>query len=226
MLYDPTERRIRSFVTRAGRLSVAQARALEVLGPRFCLPYQKVTLDIDASFGRTAPTILEIGTGMGDATAHIAALMPEKNFIGVEVHTPGIGSLLKLISEKSLNNLRLIQHDGVEVVTHMLAPDSLAGVHVFFPDPWHKARHNKRRLIQSSFVALLVSRIAPGGYLHCATDWEDYAIQMLEVLSAEPQLNNTAEGYAARPDYRPLTKFENRGIKLGHGVWDLVFTRR
>jgi len=226
MLYDPTERRIRSFVTRAGRLSVAQARALEQLGPKFCLPYQKSVLDIDASFGRTAPAILEIGTGMGDATAHIAALMPEKNFIGVEVHTPGIGSLLKLISEKSLNNLRLIQHDGVEVVTHMLAPDSLAGVHVFFPDPWHKARHNKRRLIQNSFVALLVSRIAPGGYLHCATDWEDYAIQMLEVLSAEPQLNNTAEDYAARPDYRPLTKFENRGIKLGHGVWDLVFTRR
>jgi len=226
MLYDPTERRIRSFVTRAGRLSVAQARALEQLGPQFCLPYQKAELDIAASFGRTAPTILEIGTGMGDATTHIAALLPEKNFIGVEVHTPGIGSLLKLIGEKSLNNLRLIQHDAVEVVTHMLAPESLAGVHVFFPDPWHKARHNKRRLIQGPFVQLLVSRIAPGGYLHCATDWEDYAVQMLEVLSAEPLLKNTAEGYAARPDYRPLTKFENRGIKLGHGVWDLVFTRR
>ena len=226
LLYDPTERRIRSFVTRAGRLSVAQARALEQLGPKFCLPYQKSLLDIDASFGRAAPTILEIGTGMGDATAHIAGLLPEKNFIGVEVHTPGIGSLLKLIGEKSLNNLRLIQHDAVEVVTHMLAPNSLAGVHVFFPDPWHKARHNKRRLIQTPFVQLLVSRIAPGGYLHCATDWEDYAVQMLEVLSAEPQLKNTAEGYATRPDYRPLTKFENRGIKLGHGVWDLVFIRR
>ena len=225
MLYDPTERRIRSFVTRAGRLSVAQARALEQLGPTFCLPYQKAPLDIAASFGRSAPTILEIGTGMGDATAYIASLMPEKNFIGVEVHTPGIGSLLKLIGEKSLNNLRLIQHDAVEVVTHMLAPDSLAGIHVFFPDPWHKARHNKRRLIQSAFVELLVSRIAPGGYLHCATDWEDYAVQMLEVLSAEPLLKNTADGYAARPEYRPLTKFENRGIRLGHGVWDLVFTR-
>ncbi len=226
MLYDPTERRIRSFVTRAGRLSVAQARALEQLGPRFCLPYQKSVLDIDASFGRTAPAILEIGTGMGDATAHIAALLPEKNFIGVEVHTPGIGSLLKLIGEKSITNLRLIQHDAVEVVTHMLAPDSLAGVHVFFPDPWHKARHNKRRLIQSPFVQLLVSRIAPGGYLHCATDWEDYAVQMLEVLNAEQQLKNTADGFSPRPDYRPLTKFENRGIQLGHGVWDLVFTRR
>ena len=226
MRYDPTERRIRSFVTRAGRLSVAQARALEQLGPRFCLPYQKSVLDIDASFGRTAPAILEIGTGMGDATAHIAALLPEKNFIGVEVHTPGIGSLLKLIGEKSITNLRLIQHDAVEVVKHMLAPDSLAGVHVFFPDPWHKARHNKRRLIQSPFVQLLVSRISPGGYLHCATDWEDYAVQMLEVLNAEQQLKNTTNGFASRPDYRPLTKFENRGIQLGHGVWDLVFTRR
>ncbi len=226
MLYDPTERRIRSFVTRAGRLSVAQARALEQLGPRFCLPYQKSVLDIDASFGRTAPAVLEIGTGMGDATAHIAALLPEKNFIGVEVHTPGIGSLLKLIGEKSITNLRLIQHDAVEVVKHMLAPDSLAGVHVFFPDPWHKARHNKRRLIQSPFVQLLVSRISPGGYLHCATDWEDYAVQMLEVLNAEQQLKNTADGFSPRPDYRPLTKFENRGIQLGHGVWDLVFTRR
>ena len=226
MLYDPTERRIRSFVTRAGRLSVAQARALEQLGPRFCLPYQKSVLDIDASFGRTAPAVLEIGTGMGDATAHIAALLPEKNFIGVEVHTPGIGSLLKLIGEKSITNLRLIQHDAVEVVKHMLAPDSLAGVHVFFPDPWHKARHNKRRLIQSPFVQLLVSRISPGGYFHCATDWEDYAVQMLEVLNAEQQLKNTADGFSSRPDYRPLTKFENRGIQLGHGVWDLVFTRR
>ncbi len=225
MLYDPTERRIRSFVTRAGRLSVAQARALEPLGPTFCLPYQKAPLDIAAAFGRNAPAILEIGTGMGDATAHIAALIPEKNFLGVEVHTPGIGSLLKLIGEKSLSNLRLIQHDAVEVVTHMLASDSLAGVHVFFPDPWHKARHNKRRLIQGPFVQLLASRIAPGGYLHCATDWEDYAVQMLDVLSAEPTLKNTADGYSPRPDYRPLTKFENRGIKLGHGVWDLVFER-
>ncbi len=226
MLYDPTERRIRSFVTRAGRLSVAQGRALEQLGPTFCLPYQKAELDIAAAFGRTAPTILEIGTGMGDATARIAAHMPEKNFIGVEVHTPGIGSLLKLIGDQLLTNLRLIQHDAVEVVTHMLAPDSLAGVHVFFPDPWHKARHNKRRLIQGPFVQLLASRIAPGGYLHCATDWEDYAVQMLDVLSAEPLLQNTGDGYVPRPDYRPLTKFENRGLKLGHGVWDLVFTRR
>lgn len=225
MLYDPTERRIRSFVTRAGRLSTAQARALETFGPRFCLPYQKQLADLDDAFGRAAPIVLEIGTGMGETTAHIAALMPEKNFVGVEVHTPGIGSLLKLIGERELQNLRLIQHDAVEVVTNMLAPATLAGVHVFFPDPWHKARHNKRRLIQAPFVSLLASRIAPGGYLHCATDWEDYAVQMLEVLSAEPSLKNTADGYAPRPDYRPVTKFENRGLRLGHGVWDLVFEK-
>jgi len=223
--YDPAEHRIKSFVTRAGRLSDAQARAIATLGPVFCLPYEKKLLDFDAAFGRHAPTILEIGTGMGETTAHIAQRMPEKNFIGVEVHTPGIGSLLKLIGERELTNLRVMQHDAFEIITHMIAPASLAGVHIYFPDPWHKARHNKRRLIQTPFIQLLASRIAPGGYLHCATDWENYAEQILEVLSAEPALKNTAEGYAPQPDYRPLTKFENRGIKLGHGVWDLVFTK-
>lgn len=226
LFYDPTEHRIRSFVTRAGRLSIAQGRAIETLGPKFCIPYQKETLELSVPFGRTAPTILEIGFGMGETTAKIAGGMPEKNFIGVEVHTPGVGSLLKLIDENGLQNLRLIQHDAFEVLTHMIAPASLAGVHVFFPDPWHKARHNKRRLIQGPLVALLASRVAPGGYLHCATDWEEYAQQMLEVLSAEPALQNTADGYALRPDYRPVTKFENRGLRLGHGVWDLVFSKR
>lgn len=226
MLYDPTERRIRSFVTRAGRLSTAQARALDELGPRYCIPYVKQPADFDAIFGRRAPLILEIGFGMGDTTATIAAGMPDKDFIGVEVHTPGVGSLLKLIGEQQLDNLRIIQHDAVEVVTHMLRPESLAGVHVFFPDPWHKARHNKRRLIQAPFVQLLASRIAPGGYIHCATDWQEYAEQMLQVLGDEPTLRNTADAYAPRPDYRPVTKFENRGLKLGHGVWDLVFTKK
>jgi tRNA (guanine-N7-)-methyltransferase len=225
MMYDPTDHRIRSFVTRAGRLSTAQARALETLGPRYCLPYSKQLLNFETAFGRDAPSILEIGTGMGETTAHIAAHLPEKNFLGVEVHNPGVGSLLKQIGERELSNLRLIQHDAFEVVTHMLATASLAGAHIFFPDPWHKARHNKRRLIQAPFVALLASRIAPGGYLHCATDWQDYAEQMLEVLSAEPTLSNSAQGYAERPSYRPITKFENRGVKLGHGVWDLVFQK-
>lgn len=225
MLYDPTERRIRSFVTRAGRLSPAQARAIESLGPRYCIPFQKSALALDSAFQRPAPTILEIGTGMGETTAYIAGHLPDKNFLGVEVHTPGVGSLLKLIGERSLTNLRLIQHDAVEVVRDMIAPASLAGIHVFFPDPWHKARHNKRRLIQGPFVELLASRLMIGGYLHCATDWQDYAEQMLSVLSAEPTLNNSAVSYAARPDYRPTTKFENRGLKLGHGVWDVIFTR-
>lgn len=226
LFYDPTEHRIRSFVTRAGRLSVAQARAIEELGPQFFIPYNKAPLDSDQAFGRTAPTIFEIGFGMGETTAKIAAGMPEKNFIGVEVHTPGVGSLLKLIGEQNLSNLRVIQHDAFEVLTNMIAPESLAGVHVFFPDPWHKARHNKRRLIQPPLVELLSSRIKKGGYLHCATDWQEYAEQMLEVLGAEASLQNTADGYAPRPDYRPVTKFENRGLKLGHGVWDLVFEKK
>lgn len=226
MLYDPTEHRIRSFVTRAGRLSTGQARALEEQGPKFLVEYNKAPLDYEQVFGRKASVILEIGFGMGGTTAHIAAAMPDKDFIGVEVHTPGVGSLLKLIGEQNLTNLRIIQHDAVEVLNFMVADNSLAGVHIFFPDPWHKARHNKRRLIQGPFVKHLVQKLAPGGYLHCATDWEDYAVQMLEVLGAEEGLQNTADGYAPQPAYRPLTKFENRGLKLGHGVWDLVFTKK
>ena len=226
MMYDPAEHRIRSFVTRAGRLSIAQARALEELGPRFLLGYAKAPLDFEQAFGRTAPVILEIGFGMGDTTSHIARAMPQNDFLGVEVHTPGVGSLLKQIGEQNLTNLRLLQHDAVEVLKQMIPDASLAGVHVFFPDPWHKARHNKRRLLQPPLVRLLAEKLAPGGYLHCATDWEDYAVQMLDVLGAEPLLHNTVEGYAPQPAYRPLTKFENRGIKLGHGVWDLVFTKQ
>ncbi|WP_426117170.1 tRNA (guanosine(46)-N7)-methyltransferase TrmB [Massilia sp. PWRC2] len=226
MLYDPTEHRIRSFVTRAGRLSIAQARALEELGPQFLIGYRKAPLDFVDAFGRTAPVVLEIGFGMGATTSHIAKAMPGTDFIGVEVHTPGVGSLLKQIGEEGLTNLRLIQHDAVEVLNQMIPDASLAGVHVFFPDPWHKARHNKRRLLQAPFVKLLAEKLAPGGYLHCATDWEDYAVQMLDVLGSEPLLHNTVEGYAPQPAYRPLTKFENRGIKLGHGVWDLVFIKQ
>ena len=202
-----------------------QQRALADLGPRFLLPYTPDRCDMDAVFARHAPRILEIGFGMGDATASIAQAQPDADFIGIEVHTPGVGALLKRIGELDLRNLRLIQHDAVEVLEHMIAPDSLAGVHIFFPDPWHKKRHHKRRLIQPAFVHRLANRIAPGGYLHCATDWQPYAEQMLEVLSAEPSLRNTADGYAPRPDYRPLTKFESRGLRLGHGVWDLVFSR-
>jgi tRNA (guanine-N7-)-methyltransferase len=216
---------IRSFVLRAGRMGPGQQRALAELGPRFVLPFAPQTLDYRAVFGRDAPTVLEIGFGMGDATATIAAALPGTNFIGIEVHAPGVGALLKRIGELGLANLRLIQHDAVEVLEQMIAPASLAGVHIYFPDPWHKKRHHKRRLIQPAWVARLATRLAPGGYLHCATDWQPYAQQMLEVLSAEPALHNTAQGYAARPQWRPLTKFEARGLKLGHGVWDLLFRR-
>lgn len=223
---DAPRRGIKSFVLRAGRMGTGQQRALETLGPRFVLPYSPQPLDAAAAFGRTAPLVLEIGFGMGHATAEIAAAMPETNFLGVEVHTPGVGALLKRIGEMNLTNLRIVQHDAVEVLEHMLAPGSLAGVHIFFPDPWHKKKHHKRRLIQPALVNKLVTRLAPGGYLHCATDWQPYAEQMLEVLTAEPALANTAEGYAPKPGYRPLTKFEQRALRLGHGVWDLVFTRR
>ena len=226
-------RPIRSFVTRAGRTTAAQARALAVLGPRHVLPYDPSTTDLVAACADPASaggqnrskTVLEIGFGMGHATAHIAALMPDTLFIGCEVHEPGVGALLKSIGEQNLDNLRIVQHDAVEVLRHMIAPASLHGVHIFFPDPWHKKRHHKRRLIQPPFVRLLAERIAPGGYLHCATDWQPYAEQMLAVLGAEPLLTNTAADYAPRPDYRPETKFERRGLRLGHGVWDLVFRR-
>ena len=223
----PVPRRaVRSYVLRAGRMGSGQLRALADLGPRFVVPYAPRPLDAPALFGRQAPLVLEIGFGMGAATAQIAQALPGTDFLGVEVHPPGVGALLRLIGEQGLANVRIVQHDAVEVLAEMIAPASLAGIHVFFPDPWPKKRHHKRRLIQPGFVAALAGRLAPGGYLHCATDWEPYAEQMLEVLSAEPLLVNTAPGYAPRPDYRPLTKFEARGLGLGHGVWDLVFKRR
>lgn len=224
-------RPIKSFVLRAGRMGSGQVRALADLGPQFVVPYAAQPFDAAAIFGRTAPLVMEIGFGMGDATASIAAGMPDTDFLGIEVHPPGVGALLKYIGERELSNIRIVQHDAVEVLEHMVAPQSLAGINVFFPDPWHKKRHHKRRLIQPPLVSLLASRLAPGGTLHCATDWQPYAEQMLEVLSAEPLLVNTVTepaasgGYAPRPDHRPLTKFENRGLRLGHGVWDLVFRR-
>ncbi|BAL26730.1 tRNA (guanine-N(7))-methyltransferase [Azoarcus sp. KH32C] len=221
-----SSRSIRSFVLRQGRMSVAQQRHLDETLPKVAIPYRIAPLDLDAAFGRAAPKIVEIGFGMGETTAKIAAAAPDKDFLGIEVHGPGVGSLCKLIAEGGLTNLRIMQHDAVEVLRDMIPEGSLAGVHVFFPDPWRKKRHHKRRIIQPDFVALIASRLAPGGYLHCATDWEEYAHWMMEVLSGEALLENTADGFAPRPDYRPLTKFENRGLKLGHGVWDLVFRRR
>lgn len=220
-----TARQVRSYVLRGGRMGSGQQRALAELGPRFVLPFGPEPLQPAAVFGREAPLVLEIGFGMGDATAAIAAAQPHTDFLGVEVHEAGVGALLRHIGEQGLSNLRIVRHDAVEVLQQMIAPGTLAAVHVFFPDPWPKKRHHKRRLIQPPFVALIASRLAPGGVLHCATDWEPYAEQMLQVLSQEPLLRNTAEGYAPRPDYRPLTKFEARGLRLGHPVRDLVFTR-
>lgn len=207
-------------------MGTSQIRALQELAPRYAVPYQAAVPDWDAIFGRQAPRVLEIGFGMGDATAQIARALPQIDFIGCEVHEAGVGALLRRIEADALGNLRLVQHDAVEVLAQMIAPASLHGVHLFFPDPWHKARHHKRRLVQAPFVAQLVRHLAPGGYFHAATDWEPYAQQMLEVLGAEPLLVNTAEGFAPKPDYRPLTKFEARGLRLGHGVWDLVFRLR
>ncbi|MFZ9407989.1 MAG: tRNA (guanosine(46)-N7)-methyltransferase TrmB [Burkholderiaceae bacterium] len=223
---SPTHGHIRSFGTRRGHLSEAQRSAHETLLPRHGVPESPALIDAPSLFGRVAPLVLEIGFGMGHSTADIAQARPESDFIGIEVYTPGVGSLLRHIESRGLSNLRIIQADAVEVLKTRIRPASLSGVHVYFPDPWPKARHHKRRLIQAPLVALLASRLAPGGYVHCATDWQPYAEQMLDVLCAEPDLLNTAEGYAPRPVWRPLTKFEQRGLKLGHGVWDLIFQRR
>jgi tRNA (guanine-N7-)-methyltransferase len=254
--------RIRSFVLRAGRTTSGQQRAIDELGPKYLLPFQDAQLDLIATFqGSRNLKILEIGFGMGETTAKIAAIRSQDDFLAIEVHPPGVGALLKLIGENHLTNLRLIRHDAVEVLEKMIAPGSLDGIHIYFADPWHKKRHHKRRLIQAPFVNLLVSKLKPGAYLHLATDWHNYAEQMLLVLNAETILKNTSTnkvkietfageditksgeisnefkpsleqlssehlGYVERPSYRPITKFETRGIKLGHGVWDLVYQKK
>jgi tRNA (guanine-N7-)-methyltransferase len=218
-------RPIRSYVLRQGRVTDAQRRAHEELLPRFGVLFSGSLLDLDRVFGRAAPRILEIGFGMGETTADIASRNPGTDYLGIEVHTPGVGGLLKRIAALGLANVRVIQHDAVDVLESMIPLASLDGVHVFFPDPWPKKRHHKRRLIQPAFVSLLAARMKPGAYLHVATDWKDYAQWILETLSADPLLANTAAAYAPRPEHRPLTKFETRGLKLGHGVWDVVFRR-
>ncbi len=233
-----THPHIRSFSGRRGHFTAGQRLACETLRERWCLPYRKEAVDATAVFGRDAPLVVEIGFGMGETTARIAAADPARDFLGIEVYPAGVGSLLARIEAAGLRNLRIVQHDAVEVIRDMIAPGTLAGVHVWFPDPWPKKRHHKRRLIQPPFVALLASRLAPGGYLHCATDWDPYAMQMLDVLSHEPLLANgvsetavgetavQCRGFAPRPAWRPLTKFESRGLGLGHAVRDLLFLRR
>jgi len=224
-LTEARREHIRSFVLRQGRVTHAQERHHQLGMPLWGIAYHPALLDLDGAFGRSAPKILEIGFGMGESTAAIAAAHPANDYLGIEVHTPGVGGLLKEIAARSLTNVRIVQHDAVEVLGDMMPLASLAGAHIFFPDPWPKKRHHKRRLIQPPLVRLLAERLGPGGYLHCATDWEEYAQQMLTVLGAEPLLENTAEDFAPRPDYRPQTKFESRGLRLGHGVWDVVFRR-
>ena len=256
-------RKIRSFVRRAGRTTNAQSRAMNELAPQFLIPFKRASLDWNvieqtADQDSSPQKILEIGFGMGESTAQIAQIRPLDLFLGIEVHDPGVGALLKKIGELQLSNLRLIQHDAVEVLEYMITKDSLDGVHIFFPDPWHKKRHHKRRLIQKDFLTLLVSRLKTGGYIHLATDWQHYAEQMLLVLNQHHDLENCSKqftlleaielsntdqeiggivfsydhlvrphpGYVERPAYRPITKFENRGLKLGHGVWDLLYRKR
>jgi tRNA (guanine-N7-)-methyltransferase len=219
-------RAIRSYVLRQGRMSPAQQRACDELLPRYGIaPSARVPLDFAEVFGRGAPVVLEIGSGMGETTAAIATAQPGTDFLAVEVHLPGVGALLRRIDASALANVRVLRQDAVDVVTTMIAPGSLAGIHVFFPDPWPKKRHHKRRLLQPAFVHELALRLAPGGVLHVATDWDDYAQEALATLEAEPLLVNTADGFAPRPAHRPLTRFETRGMKLGHAVRDLVFRR-
>ena len=218
-------RSIRSFVLRQGHMTASQQRAIDTMWPQFGLDYQETPVDLNACFGRDNPKVLEIGFGMGVATVEIAKRLPDHDFVVIDVHGPGVGNILKLIEEEQITNIRVMRHDAVEVVENMLVEGALDGIHIFFPDPWHKKRHNKRRLVQTPFVEKLLPKLKTGGYIHMATDWEEYAVQMLEVLSGFDSLQNTVADYAPTPAYRPETKFEARGKRLGHGVWDLVFQK-
>jgi tRNA (guanine-N7-)-methyltransferase len=231
---EPGHRAVRSFVLRQGRFTPAQQRAFDALWPRFGLDYVSAEgmpagapRDFDAVFGRSAPRVLEIGFGNGEALRFGAAQDPARDFIGIEVHAPGVGRLLNGLETDGLENVRVFHHDAVEVLSGEIADASLDEVRIYFPDPWHKKRHHKRRLVQPAFVALLVRKLAPGGRLHLATDWQDYAEQMWDVLDAEPGLRNRAgpRGHVPRPAWRPQTHFEARGLKLGHGVWDLLYDK-
>jgi tRNA (guanine-N7-)-methyltransferase len=225
----PKLRTVRSFGSGRGRVTRGQERAYQLDFPRYAVPFRVQPIEANACFGRDAPLVLEIGFGMGETTALIAAAHPELNFLAAEVFTAGIGSLAMRLARDNLTNVRIVEHDAVEVVRAMLHPRSLAGAHIFFPDPWPKARHHKRRLIAPAFVEMLADRLCPGGFLHCATDWQHYAEQMLDVLSRQPALRNLHPGFAPRPANplceRPTTKFHARGARLGHPVWDLVFER-
>ncbi|MGZ8226840.1 MAG: tRNA (guanosine(46)-N7)-methyltransferase TrmB [Methylococcaceae bacterium] len=219
--------RIRSFIRRQGRITQAQQYALDNHWTTYCLD-PEADYNFAEVFGRDAPLCVEIGFGNGESLAKMAAANPDKDYIGIEVHRPGVGHLLMLLDQQGLTNVRIYCHDAIEILEHKIADNSLAAVHLFFPDPWPKKKHHKRRIVQSVFTRLLANKLKPGGYFHAATDWQNYAESMLEVLSAEPCLYNASNAfdYCERPEYRPLTKFEQRGIRLGHGVWDLIFSRK
>lgn len=221
-------RGIKSFVIRQGRMTKGQQRAYDLLWPRYGVPFTPEPLDLAQLFGNTNPVWLEIGFGMGHSLAEMAENRPQENFLGIEVHKPGVGALLMEVEKRGLTNVRVSNHSAVEVLQKQIPPKSLDGVMVFFPDPWHKKRHHKRRLIQPPFVELLINRMKLGALLHLATDWEDYAQQMLEVCEGFETLENVAgpNQYQPRPDWRPLTKFEQRGQRLGHGIWDLLYRVR
>ena len=219
--------KVKSFVKREGRLTKAQTRAIEEFWPTMGIDYQNAELNLSVLFGRTAPVVIEIGFGMGKSLVEMAAAAPEKNFIGIEVHRPGIGACLADAQEQGVPNLRVYEHDAVEVLADCIADGSLSRMQLFFPDPWHKKRHHKRRIVQPAFVEKLRSKLAIGGVFHMATDWENYAEHMLEIMAVAPGYKNlsSTNDYVPRPEQRPLTKFEQRGHRLGHGVWDLMFER-
>ncbi|MDD2722964.1 MAG: tRNA (guanosine(46)-N7)-methyltransferase TrmB [Methylovulum sp.] len=219
-------KKIRSFIRRQGRLTPGQQLALDTHWDKFCLN-PELDYNFSEVFGRTSPLILEIGFGNGESLAKMAAANPEQDYIGIEVHRPGVGHLLMLLEQERLNNVRIYCHDAIEILEQKIPDQSLAGIHLFFPDPWPKKKHHKRRIVSSGFVDLLTRKLVIGGYFHAATDWQHYAEWMLKMLATEPRLKNNSEtnGYCDRPNYRPLTKFEQRGLRLGHGVWDLIFKR-
>lgn len=224
---EPKHRRIRSFVRRQGRMTDRQARALQVLWPKYGLEPSEELLDLDLVFGRSAPRVLEIGFGMGDALADMAQAHPENDYLGIEVHRPGVGNLLARLEEQGSDNVRVFCFDAIEILQHQIPNESLDSVLLFFPDPWHKKRHNKRRIVQPAFVAMIRTKLKSGGVFHMATDWQDYAKWMMEVMNVAEGFENLAgtNQYSERPDYRPVTKFERRGHRLGHGIWDLLFKK-
>lgn len=218
--------RIKSYILRQGRATVGQQNAIDTLWEHYCLnPHHAINLD--ETFGQKAPLILEIGFGNGSCLAEMAKNHPESNFLGIEVHRPGVGHLMMLLNKDALNNVRIYHHDAVEIIEQRIPDNSLSAVHLFFPDPWHKRRHHKRRIVRPEFIHLVQKKLKIDGYFHAATDWEDYAKKMLSTLNQCPQLSNVSnqKNYCPRPDYRPMTKFEKRGLNLGHGVWDLIFKK-